>query len=364
MLVVAFGATVSSALARKGIQFSFGFLWSPAGVDLSEGVTLAFDRTRSLVEPFLSSDTNAQAFIAGLMNSLKVAVLAIALSTLLGTLIGVGRLSTNWIVRNLSFAVVEFLRNTPLLIQIVFWYFAVVLRLPPISAAANWYGGLIASRTGVFIPGLRHSETASHLSAGLGVAAIVFALASLWPRSNRGVRYVLMTCAATTFVAAFANGFPLELDLPRANRFGASGGLAFSPEFAAILLAIVVNSSAYIAEIVRGAIDALPRGQWEASAALGLSRRQTLRDIVLPQVFRVVLPSLGNRYISLTKDTSLGIAIGFPDLFNVYGTVANQTGRNLEGMVIVILTYLVLSWGISGLVNLANRRVSGATARV
>jgi ABC-type amino acid transport system permease subunit len=131
----------------------------------------------------------------------------------------------------------------------------------------------------------------------------------------------------------------------------------------ALLLAIVVNSSAYVAEIVRGAIESLPKGQWEASASLGLSRSHTLRDIILPQVFRIVLPSLANRYISLTKDTSLGIAIGFPDLFNVYGTVSNQTGRNLEGVVIVMLTYLALSWIISGCVNGLNARVNGRRMR-
>ncbi|TXM97080.1 amino acid ABC transporter permease [Methylobacterium sp. WL64] len=141
------------------------------------------------------------------------------------------------------------------------------------------------------------------------------------------------------------------------------GGLPLSPELTALLLAIVVNSSAYVAEIVRGAIDALPKGQWEAAAALGLSRSSTLQEIVLPQVFRVVLPSLGNRYISLMKDTSLGIAIGYPDLFNVYGTVSNQTGRNLEGVLIVMVTYLVLSWLISSVVNLLNRRITGGTTR-
>ena len=151
----------------------------------------------------------------------------------------------------------------------------------------------------------------------------------------------------------------MSFDLPVATRFGARGGVALSPEMTAILLAITVNSSAFVAEIVRGAIDSLPKGQWEAAASLGLSRPDTLRDIILPQVFRIVLPSLANRYISLTKDTSLGIAIGFPDLFNVYGTVSNQTGRNLEGVVIVMLTYLALSWIISVCVNTLNARING-----
>jgi ABC-type amino acid transport system permease subunit len=129
-----------------------------------------------------------------------------------------------------------------------------------------------------------------------------------------------------------------------------------------LLLALIVNGAAYLAEIVRGAIEALPRGQWEAAAALGLSRAETIRQIILPQVFRIVLPSFGNQYISLTKSTSLGIAIGYPDLFNVYGTISNQTGRNLEGILIVMLIYLLLSWVISALVNFANARLVAAGA--
>ncbi len=357
-LAIWLALAVRDALARKGIQFSFGYLSNAANISLSEGLVPSLDGVWPILEPFSPSHSNAQALVAGLWNSLKVALSAIVLCTVFGTLVGIGRLSTNWLVRNLSFGLVECVRNTPLLIQIVFWYFAVVLRFPPANAASNWFGGLIASRSGLFLPGLAISEDVGLASWALLAAAVASAIAVLVVGGVRR-KLTILAVAIGALSAAGALGFPLSFDLPVATRFGARGGIALSPEMTAILLAITVNSSAYVAEIVRGAIDSLPKGQWEAAASLGLSRPDTLRDIILPQVFRIVLPSLANRYISLTKDTSLGIAIGFPDLFNVYGTVSNQTGRNLEGVVIVMLVYLALSWIISVCVNSLNARING-----
>ncbi|WP_338824729.1 ABC transporter permease subunit [Bradyrhizobium septentrionale] len=361
-LVIWLGVAVREALARKGIQFSFGYLGNVANFSLSEGLVLSREGSWLVLEGFSPSHSNLQALLAGLWNSLKVALSAIVLCTMFGTLVGIGRLSTNWLVRNLCFGLVECVRNTPLLIQIVFWYFAVVLRSPPANAAANWFGGLLASRAGVFFPGLVIHDSAGFASWGLLATVFAAAAACVVLRGRRS-RLILLAVTILALIATVIVGFPLGLDLPVATRFGARGGFALSPEMTALLLAIVVNSSAYVAEIVRGAIESLPKGQWEASASLGLSRPHTLRDIILPQVFRIVLPSLANRYISLTKDTSLGIAIGFPDLFNVYGTVSNQTGRNLEGVVIVMLTYLTLSWIISASVNAVNAHVNGRGMR-
>lgn len=357
-LVVWLALAVRAALAKKGVEFSFGYLFDRADISLTEGISIHWDGLKPVIEPFVSGDQNVQALVAGLFNTIKVAIWAIIFSTVIGTAIGVGRLSSNWLLRNLSFGIVEFVRNTPLLIQIVFWYFAVVLRFPPAGAAANWYGTLITSRSGIFLPAIQVAETWEWPA----VIALCLAVTLLAAALHQGVRtrtgLILVAGAVAASIIAAVIGFPLQVEYPVATRFGASGGIAITPELAAILLAIVINSSAYVAEIVRGAIDALPKGQWEAAASLGLSRRDKLRDIVLPQVFRIVLPSLGNRYISLTKDTSLGIAIGFPDLFNVNGTVSNQTGRNLEGIVIVMLAYLLLSWLISAAVNIANRRLN------
>lgn len=361
-LVVAFALAVRRGLAKQGIDFNFDFLLASANINLSEGLTPVFDGVRPWLDGFSSSDTNAQAILAGLFNTLKVALIAVVLATVLGTLLGVGKLSTNFLVRKLSFGMVEFVRNTPLLIQLVFWYFAVMLKLPPIAQASQWYGGLIASRGGVYLPTFVPSEAANPASNAALCATVLLLVLALVPALGRRLRWAALFGAVAAAVAAVALGFPLAVETPVRTRFNASGGTSMTPEMAALLLALVVNGAAYLAEIVRGAIEALPKGQWEAASALGLSRGETIREIILPQVFRIVLPSFGNQYISLAKSTSLGIAIGYPDLFNVYGTIANQTGRNLEGILIVMLIYLLISWAISALVNLANARLSGAGA--
>lgn len=347
---------VKEGLAQKGIKFSYSFLWEGAGFDISEGKSLSFAGGFPSLVDYTSDQSNAAAFFAGVFNTLKVAVLAIVFSTILGTLLGVGRLSTNWLVRNLCFWIVEFVRNTPLLIQLVFWYFAVILRFPPIASAADWYGGLIVSQQGIFFPSLTWNGGGTSIPLVLMTAAWVSVLGAVFDRF-RTVRLLCLGIAFLSACALFAGGY-LGFEFPSPTKFRISGGSSFSPEMAALLLAIVVNSASYIAEIVRGTIDALPRGQWEAASSLGLSRRSTVNDIILPQVFRVVLPSFGNQYISLTKNTALGIAIGYPDLFNVYGTIANQTGHTMEGIVIVMLSYLILSWAISVLVSFADRRLN------
>ncbi|CAH1653047.1 amino acid ABC transporter permease [Chelatococcus asaccharovorans] len=360
VLTLLIGA-VTEGLARHGIRFSFSFLWDKAGFDISEGKTLVFDQGiwqgiwPRFIE-FTGDRSIAQAFVTGLMNTIKVALLAIVLSTILGTLLGLARLSTNWVIRNLSFWCVEFVRNTPLLIQIVFWYFAVVLKFPPLSAAAKLYGGIIISQQGFYFPFPTWEGGDSWIALVLLTAAFVAAMGAFVDRSRR-TRRICAIVAVALIGLLLANG-TIAFDYPVASRFRASGGASISPEMAALLLAIVVNSAAYIAEIVRGSIDALPKGQWEAAASLGMSRRQTLKDIILPQVFRIVLPSFGNQYISLTKNTALGIAIGYPDLFNVYGTVGNQTGHSLEGIVIVMASFLILSWIISALVGWADNHLN------
>lgn len=349
-LIALLGLMVRDGFAARGVAFSFAFLRAPAGFEISEGITI----TSGGLAAFGSAMTNTQALIAGISNTLKVALLAIVLATALGVTLGVSRLSTNWMIRSLAFAATEFLRNTPLLIQLTFWYVAVILKLPGLRDAPQIWGAVI-SQQGIWLP--RPIPGGSPGVWMIGGALVLACLIWLpWPRRLR------LLAAAVLLPALLAvSGF--TVDYPEIGRFRASGGLAISPEFTALLIAITVNSAAYIGEIVRGAIEALPRGQWEAADAIGLSRRHALRDVVLPQVFRVVLPSFGNQYISLTKNTSLGIAIGYPDLFNVYGTVSNQTGRSLEGVLLAMAIYLVLSWIVSLAVNLVNRRLKTPGAR-
>jgi len=340
---------IRAALARNGIAFDLGFLGSPAGFNISEGLTLTWQGLRAVE----ADHSNVQALLAGLGNTLKAAVLAIVASTVVGTLLGIARLSHNALLRNLSFALVECVRNTPLLIQLVFWYFAVVLKLPALHEAAHGFGAVLASQQGIFLPKIAVDSAASSVAISTFLLALLFtAAALLWRRARK----VLSAGAAIAWLATLLLGFPLTLAAPKVDGFVVTAGMTFSPEFSAILLGLSLYTAAFIAEIVRGAMLALPKGQWEACAALGMSRSQSLRDVIVPQVFRIVLPALGNQYISLTKNTSLGIAIGYPDLFNVYGTVANQSGRALEGVMVAMLAYLLLSWLISALVNWQNRR--------
>ncbi|WP_244429879.1 ABC transporter permease subunit [Rhizobium leguminosarum] len=356
-IVALTGVAIQQSLAERGIAFSFGYLFRPSQFNVSEGFAAVWDGWWPALVQVTSDSTNLQMLTAGLFNTIKVALLAILFSTVIGVIFGVARLSTNWLIRQIAFAIVEFVRNTPLLIQVVFWYFAFFLRVPPVTDAANVEKWFVFGQSGLFLPLLQISDGVDSGTVVLIALAIALMILACWPRLSLGRRWVLFGAGAVAAAAGYATGFRMDLALPLVGRFGATGGLQLSPEMSAILIAIVVNSAAYIAEIVRGAIEGLPKGQWEAAAAVGLSRKDTIRDVILPQVFRIILPSLANRYISLTKDTSLGIAIGFPDLFNVSGTVANQTGHSLETVLIVMAIYLMLSWLISAFINFLNGRV-------
>jgi His/Glu/Gln/Arg/opine family amino acid ABC transporter permease subunit len=345
-----------STLADQGINFSFDYLFEVAGIPISEGHTLTIAHGLLLLRTYVSTDMNSQALLTGLFNTITVSLIAIVAATVLGVAAGLGRFSSNWLLRKMCFIFVEAFRNTPLLVQLMFWYFGVLLQFPPITAAKHVLGAVIISVNGISAPSV-HPLLPTTAGAVLCLVAVVLWLSvpALHQLSYRS-RKLLMWLVAVLILFALAPAVPLELDYPAFGRFQGFGGARISPEMAGILLAISVNSAAYIAEIVRGAIDSLPIGQWEAGLSLGLSRSDVLRRVVVPQAGKIVLPSLGNQYISLTKNTSLGIAIGFPELFNVTGTIANQTGRSLEGFLILMVAYMLLSTAISLAVNSANSK--------
>ncbi|WP_258597169.1 ABC transporter permease subunit [Mesorhizobium sp. AR07] len=357
-IVILAAVAIRQTLASRGIDFSFAYLSAPSRFNISEGLAPTWTGWAPTFESANSASSNLAMLAAGLFNSIKVALLAIVFSTMFGIGLGVSRLSTNWLVRNLAFSVGEFIRNTPLLIQLMFWYFAVMLQLPSATSATNVDRWFVAEQSGVFLPLPHLSDSTGPASTALLAAAIILLAAACLQRFPAWRRLTLVITGLGFVGASYATGFSIDFDLPVLGRFGATGGMRLTPEMSAILIAIMVNSAAYIAEIVRGAIEGLPKGQWEAAAALGLSRGDTIKDVVLPQVFRVILPSLTNRYISLTKDTSIGIAVGFPDLFSVSGTVANQTGRDFETVIVVMATYLLVSWIISAFTNVVNRRIA------
>lgn len=337
-------AEARSRMAAQGIPFSFAFLSQEAGFSLSEGLTYAPGEG---LRPFYPSDTYLQALLAGFLNTLKVALVGILLATFLGLLVAAGRLSANPLARGLAAGYVESIRNTPLLLQLFVWYFAVLLKLPPWEQALSW-AGIVLSQRGLVLPELGFGSGAW----GLGLGAITWFLLRQRPLWAWG------SLVLGLFLGWALWGPPFSFSAPEKGAFGTRGGLLLSPEFAALLFGLVVYTSAFIAEVFRGAILAVPKGQWEAAYALGLEGRDAFRLIVLPQAVRIAVPPLANQYLNLAKNTSLGVAVGYPDLFSVYSTVANQSGRSLEAILLVMAVYLTLSLSISAAVNTYNRRVA------
>lgn len=371
-LVVFLFWTAITAMASRGIPFTFSFLAQEAGFSVSEGSILVFEDGRPAFRPFTSRDSYVQAFWVGLINTIRIAVIGIAMATVLGLLLGVARLSRNLLMNRLAFAYVELVRNTPLLLQMFFWYFAVFLKLPAARDAATWYGGVIVSNQGAALPGLTVDGPVVPFLLVVAVALIVGATAyvvagrsarsrdrsTAVARPARSLALGLVGAVAVLATGVTIVGFPFAPSVPEMGRFRITGGTMLSPEFAAVLLGLVVYTSAFIAEVIRGAIQSVPHGQREAAGALGLRSGQTMRLIVLPQAIRIAIPPIGNLYLSLMKNTSLAVAVGYPDLFNVYKTIANQSGRSLEGVLIVMVVYLALSLAISAAINAYNRRVT------
>lgn len=346
---------LTSAMARTNLTFGLGFLGQTAGFEISE----------SLI-PYAATNTYGRAIQVGLLNTLYVSVLGIILSTILGVIVGVARLSRNWLVNKIAAGFVELMRNTPLLVQLFILYFAVLLQLPAIADSITLPGSVFLNQRGLFLP--RPDATAAFsLWIGFVLLAILAGLAG-WQFSSRREAAGRPTHRAGTIgLLAFlvlpvagwlvAGGSPVVFDAPVRGRFNFEGGLALSPEFLALLVGLVIYTAAFIGEVVRGGIQAVRRGQVEAAYAVGLSEMQTLRLIIFPQAMRIIVPPLTSQYLNLAKNSSLAIAIGFPDLFNVSQTVANQTGQPVSVIVLVMAIYLGMSLFTSLLMNIYNRRV-------
>lgn len=343
-----------TAMNDRGLGFGFSFLTRQAGFEISESPI-----------PYSAQSTYAQAFLVGLLNTLFVSFIGIILATLLGIGVGVARLSSNWLVRNVAGWYVELIRNTPLLVQLFFVYFA-FLQLP--SVADSFQLGSIGflNQRGAFLP-----APAADVGFGLwlasivaGIVALVAARAVAGRREEAGRDAGRLRLAGWIGLVALpvigwfvAGGAPLTFELPVPERFNIVGGLRLSPEFSALLIGLVVYTAAFIGEIVRGGIQAVRRGQGEAARALGLSERQVLRLVIFPQAMRIIVPPLTSQYLNLTKNSSLAVAIGYPDLFKIGQTMSNQTGQPVAVMILVMGTYLAISLVTSLVMNLYNRRV-------
>ncbi|MGH3925126.1 MAG: amino acid ABC transporter permease, partial [Pseudonocardiaceae bacterium] len=343
---------------RQGIDLSFDFLEQRAGFEIKEGID------------YSPNQSFFKAFRVGVVNTIAVASVGIVLATVLGLLIGVARLSPNWLIRRMAQAYVELIRNVPVLVQIIFWYVAVVLALPVIGGGLSVWGVAFLSNRGAAIPWVRAEPGAGTFGVVVLVGLAAAVAAWLWrTRINErtGAPARRFATAAGVFLAVAAVGYvatdsPLAIDVPVVERFGYEGGFQASPEYTALLLGLVVYTAAFIAEIVRGSIQAVPKGQKEAAEALGLTPRQQLRMVVLPQALRIAIPPLNSQYLNLMKNSSLGVAIGFPDIVSVSGTIINQAGRATQMLLLIMATYLTLSLLISAAMNGLNRLVASRGA--
>lgn len=342
-----------SNLQRIGIRTDFGFLDQPAGFQI-------------LGSDFEASQPVREALRVGFVNTVSVAAIGIVLTTVLGVLIGIASLSTNWLVRKSATLYVETLRNLPPLIVIVFFFSAVILRLPRIQDASEWWGLVIVSnRTiGIAAPALEGDRSGAYLVVLLGAALVAVGLWVWRTRTNAatGAPHHRVAWAAGSFVGIavvgwLALGGPLVLDRPQVVGVQVEDGWAMSANYVALLVALVVYTASYIAEIVRGSIQAVHRGQTEAADALSLSGFQRLRFVVLPQAFRIAVPPLANQYLNLTKNSSLALVIGFFELTQTTMTVIGNGNPAPQSILILMIGYLVLSLFIALVTNLVNRRL-------
>ena len=342
-------------LRQQGLALGFDFLQTTSGFDIGEH-PIPYDR----------GSTYLRAFTVGLINTALVSSLGIVFATFLGIIFGVGQLSGNLLVRSLSRAYIEIMRNIPLLVLLIFLYSAVFIQLPRVKEALILPGPIFLSNRGVAIPWGVPTETFQTYLRLLGLGGLVaigLGLALSWygRRTGRAPLSIFWGGLAFCIVAVVAwialPVAPLSPSLPAVKGLRLAGGLQLSPEFMTLLTGLAVYTSAFIADVVRAGIQAVPRGQVEASKSVGLTSFQILRLVIFPQALRVIIPPLTSQYLNLTKNSSLAVAIGYPELFHVSGTVLNQSGRAVEVIVIVMSIYLSISLLTSLLMNLYNRRI-------
>lgn len=354
-LVVWFLAHNTAANMRiRGIQSGFDFLTSAAGFDIGESLY-----------PFDSGEPYWRAFLIGVTNTLRVAVLGILLTTLLGTLIGVGRFSRNALVRGLCATYVELFRNIPVLLQLLMWYLLFTEVLPA-STEPLVLGPLFLSKGGLNFPipiwATGHVWATAGLLAGLPLAWLYRRRAvQVFERTGRpgSLFWVpLFIIIAVGVVGWLVGGAPVAFDSPKQGEFAIENGGALTPEFLSVLLGLTIYTAAFVAEVVRSGVQSVPSGQGEAASALGLSPAQEMRLVMLPQALRVIIPPMTNQYLNLTKNSSLAVAIGYPDVVSIANTAINQTGRAVECISVIMLVYLSTSLATSLLMNWYNARAS------
>jgi general L-amino acid transport system permease protein len=343
-----------NTLGHSKFVSGFGFWSDPAGFDISQ----------TLIDYSSSSSTYGRAFWVGLLNTLLVAAIGIVLATIVGFIIGIAQLSTNWLVARLAAGYVQLVRNVPLLLQLLFWYNAVLKTLPAFQNSIRLWGGGYLNNRGLFLPSPDLGGNGPVVFAAFGLAiagAIVLAVLARRqrPAASLAAGAGLALVIGLPLAAYLASGAALTFAFPEMSRFNLRGGIEVLPELVALVTGLVIYTGAFIAETVRAGLLAVARGQTEAAQALGLSRLLTLRLVIVPQAMRVIIPPLTNQYLNLTKNSSLAVAIGYPDLVQIFtGTVLNQTGQAVEIVAVTMAVYLVISLATSFLMNIYNTRMA------
>ncbi|HSL46204.1 MAG TPA: ABC transporter permease subunit [Anaerolineales bacterium] len=350
-------ANVTTNLARQGLSMGYGFMRNPASFGIGE----------SFIE-YDPSNPYARALLVGLVNTLVVSALGIVLTTLVGVLAGVARLSSNWLINKFAATYVGIIRNTPLLLQLMFWYFGVIIQLPGVRQAVELPGPVFLTQRGVYM--IWGEGTATFPAWRIFIIFALISILIIWYVLRTMQRRASIPLSPWWNLAYFVIpvliiwiGFiiqpepPLRSTVPELSGLNFRGGVQLTPEFAALLFGLVIYTGAFIAEIVRAGIQAVSRGQVEAARSLGLTTGQALRLVVFPQALRIMIPPVTSQYLNLAKNSSLAIAIGYPDLFSVAGTVFNQTGAAIEIITIMMLSYLSISLFTSLLMNIYNTRI-------
>jgi len=338
----------------RGIQSGFDFLSGPAGFDIGESLF-----------PFDSAQPYWQAFLVGLSNTLRVAILGIILTTVLGTLLGVGRFSRNALVRGVCYAYVELFRNVPVLLQLLMWYLLFTEVLPAASEAWE-VGPFFLSKGGLSFPIPVWAAGQFWAMIGLIAGAALAYVYLKWARRQfeatgqlKSMFWVpIAICLAVSLLGWVAGGAPTAFEFPSKGEFSIEHGGSLTPEFLSVLLGLTVYTASFVAEVVRSGIQSVAAGQGEAAAALGLNPGQSMRLVMLPQALRVIIPPMTNQFLNLTKNSSLAVAIGYPDVVSIANTALNQTGRAVECIAIVMLVYLTTSLATSLLMNWYNSRAA------
>jgi general L-amino acid transport system permease protein len=358
-LVIFIFTIVNNALTNlesRGIATGFDFLDQSAGFGISQ----------SLID-YTETDTYGRTFIVGLLNTALVSILGIIFATIIGFSLGVARLSSNWLVSRIAAVYIETFRNVPLLLQIFFWYFAVLQALPSPRESISLGQAIFLNVRGLSIPAPIFEPGSGLILATFIIGVVLSISVAIWASNRQKLTgqitpvylYVIGLCFALPLVVYFISGMPISADYPVLKGFNFRGGISIIPELGALLIALSIYTAAFIAEIVRSGINAVSHGQTEAAMSLGLPRTRTLKLIIIPQALRIIIPPLTSQFLNLTKNSSLAMAIGYPDLVAVFaGTTLNQTGQAIEIVAMTMGVYLSLSILTSVLMNLYNRKVS------